>query len=51
MQIRRAVITAAAKRQGTLPMRMLFDQQRVERSVLSLVVKKAIRAGTRDITL
>ena len=40
MQIRKAVITAAGKNQRNLPMQTLFDQQGVERSVLSLVVGK-----------
>jgi UTP--glucose-1-phosphate uridylyltransferase len=49
MQIRKAVITAAARRQRTLPMQTPFDQRGRERSVLSLIVNEALRAGIRDI--
>ena len=49
MQIRKAVITAAGKDQRNLPMQTLFDQHGKERSVLSLVVREAVRAGISDI--
>jgi len=51
MQIRKAVITAAGKEQRTLPMQTLFDQQGTERSVLSLVVREAVRAGINEICI
>ena len=51
MQIRKAVITAAAPGQRTLPMQLLIDQQGVESSVLSLVVREASRAGINDICI
>ena len=51
MQIKKAVITAAGPRQRTLPMQMLIDQQSVERSVLSLVVGEAVRAGISDVCI
>jgi len=51
MQVRKAVITAAGKEQRTLPMQALFDQDGTERSVLSLVVREAIRAGINDICI
>ena len=51
MQIRKAVITAAGKNQRNLPMQTLFDQQGVERSVLSLVVREAVRAGISDVCI
>jgi len=51
MQIRKAVITAAGKEQRTLPMQTLFDQSGKERSVLSLVVREAVRAGISDICI
>jgi UTP--glucose-1-phosphate uridylyltransferase len=51
MQIRKAVITAAGKNQRNLPMQTLFDQQGVERSVLSLVVREAVRAGITDVCI
>jgi UTP--glucose-1-phosphate uridylyltransferase len=51
MQIRKAVITAAGKEQRTLPMQMLIDQEGTERSVLSLVVREAVRAGINEICM
>ncbi|HVN92492.1 MAG TPA: sugar phosphate nucleotidyltransferase [Terracidiphilus sp.] len=51
MQIRKAVITAAGKSQRNLPLQTLFDQQGVERSVLSLVVREAVRAGIMDVCI
>jgi UTP--glucose-1-phosphate uridylyltransferase len=49
MQIKKAVITAAGKRQRNLPMQTLFDQDGAERSILSLVVREALRANIEDI--
>jgi len=43
------VITAAAKSQRALPMQTLFDQDGIERSVLSLIVREAAHAGISDI--
>ena len=51
MQIRKAIITAAGPGQRTLPMQLLIDQQGVERSVLSLVVREASRAGITNICI
>jgi len=51
MQIRKAVITAAGEEQRTLPMQTLFDQEGIKRSVLSLVVREAVRAGISDICI
>jgi UTP--glucose-1-phosphate uridylyltransferase len=51
MQIKKAVITAAGRDQRNLPMQTLFDQQGVERSVLSLVVREAVRAGISDVCI
>lgn len=45
------MITAAGKEQRTLPMQTLFDQQGQERSVLSLVVREAVRAGINEICI
>ena len=49
MRVKKAVITAAAKSQRALPMQTLFDQDGVERSVLSLIVREAVQAGMGDI--
>ena len=43
------MITAAAKSQRALPMQTLFDQDGIERSVLSLIVREAAHAGISDI--
>lgn len=51
MHIKKAVITAAGREQRNLPMQTLFDQQGMERSVLSLVVREAVRAGVHDICI
>jgi len=51
MQIRKAVITAAGKDQRNLPMQTLFDHEGKERSILSLVVGEAVRAGIGDICI
>jgi UTP--glucose-1-phosphate uridylyltransferase len=49
MRVRKAVITAAGKNQRALPMQTLFDQEGIERSVLSLIVREAVRAGIGDV--
>jgi UTP--glucose-1-phosphate uridylyltransferase len=51
MQIKKAVITAAGLGQRQLPLQTLIDQQGMERSVLSLVVNEAVRAGIQDICI
>ena len=51
MQVRKAVITAAGRAQRNLPMQTLFDEQGTERSVLSLVVREAVRAGIDNICI
>jgi UTP--glucose-1-phosphate uridylyltransferase len=49
MRVKKAVITAAAPSQRTLPMQTLIDEQGRETSVLSLIVNEAIRASIEDI--
>ena len=51
MQVRKAVITAAARAQRNLPMQTLYDEDGTDRSVLSLVVREAVRAGIDDICI
>jgi len=51
MQVGKAVITAAGRAQRNLPMQTLVDQQGNESSVLSLVVREAVRAGIDDICI
>ena len=49
MRVRKAVITAAGKNQRALLMQTLFHQEGTERSVLSLIVREATRAGIGDV--
>ncbi len=49
MHIKKAVITAAAQGQRTLPMQTLIDEQGADRSVLSLIIQEAVRAGIDEI--
>ena len=49
MHIKKAVITAAAKRQRNLPMQTLIDGQGEERSVLAVILAEAVRAGIEEI--
>ena len=51
MQIKKAVITAAAREQRSLPVQSLIDQNGEEHSVLRLVVGEAVRAGIEDICI
>src|SRR3954453_23031315 len=51
MRVGKALITAAAQAQRPFPMRTLFDQQGVERSVLSLIVREVLREGITEICL
>ncbi len=51
MRVKKAVITAAGRGQRNLPLQTLFDQQGTERSVLSLVIREAVRAGIEDICI
>jgi UTP--glucose-1-phosphate uridylyltransferase len=49
MRITKAVITAAARRQRTLPLQTLIDRDGAEKSVLSIMVEEALRAGMEEI--
>ncbi len=49
MQVTKAVITAAGRRQRTLPLQMLIDRDGVEKSVLNILVEEALSAGIEDI--
>lgn len=49
MHITKAVITAAAKNQRTLPMQTLIDERGKERSVLRVIASEAIRANIEEI--
>ena len=49
MKVTKAVITAAGRRQRTLPLQMLIDRDSVEKSVLHILVDEVVRAGIQDI--
>lgn len=51
MKIRKAVITAAAPSQRTLPLQTLIDRDGVEKSVLRILIEEVLRAGIDEICL
>jgi UTP--glucose-1-phosphate uridylyltransferase len=51
MKITKAVITAAGRKQRTLPLQMLIDRDGVEKSVLRIILEEVIRAGIEEICL
>ncbi len=49
MKIQKAVITAAGRKQRTLPLQTVTDRDGVEKSVLSVLVEEVLRAGIEEI--
>src|SRR5690606_7997655 len=49
MNVRRAVITAAAPQQHTLPLQQLVDQQGSPKTALQLIVEEIVHAGVEEI--
>ncbi|MEZ4727886.1 MAG: sugar phosphate nucleotidyltransferase [Caldilineaceae bacterium] len=49
MKIPKAVITAAGRRQRTLPLQTLIDRDGVEKSVLTILIEEVVRAGISEI--
>jgi len=49
MKITKAVITAASRRQRSLPLQTLVDSDGVEKSVLAIITEEALRAGVDEI--
>ncbi|HZO88331.1 MAG TPA: sugar phosphate nucleotidyltransferase [Chthonomonadaceae bacterium] len=49
MKTTKAVITAAARKQRTLPLQTLIDRDGEQKSVLCIIVEEALRAGIEDI--
>jgi len=49
MKITKAVITAAGRKQRTLPLQTLIDTDGTEKSVLRVIVEEALRAGVDKI--
>ena len=51
MHITKALITAAGRRQRTLPLQTLIDRDGIEKSVLRILVEEVIAAGVDDIAV
>ncbi|HRJ45319.1 MAG: UTP--glucose-1-phosphate uridylyltransferase [Caldilineaceae bacterium] len=51
MHITKALITAAGRRQRTLPLQTLIDRDGVEKAVLRILVEEVIAAGVDDIAI
>lgn len=49
MKIQKAVITAAGRKQRTLPLQTVTDRDGIEKSVLSVLVEEVVRAGIEEI--
>ncbi len=49
MKIRKALITAAARKQRTLPLQTLIDRDGVEKPVLRILIEEALKAGIEEI--
>ncbi len=45
MKIKKAVITAAGKKQRTLPLQTLIDRDGIDKSVLRILLEEMLRAG------
>ena len=51
MKIQKAVVTAAAPKQRTLPLQTIIDRDGQEKSVLRIIVEEIRRAGVDEITV
>jgi len=51
MDIHKAVITAAAKSQRTLPLQSLVDRDGVTKSALAIIIEEVLRAGIEEIAI
>jgi UTP--glucose-1-phosphate uridylyltransferase len=51
MTITKAVITAAGRRQRTLPLQTVIDRDGVEKSVLNILIEEVLRAGIEEICI
>lgn len=49
MKIQKAVITAAGRKQRTLPLQTVTDRDGVEKAVLSVLLEEVVRAGIEEI--
>lgn len=51
MNVARAIVTAAARGQRSLPLQTLIDRDGQQKSVLEVIIDEIMRAGVRDICL
>jgi UTP--glucose-1-phosphate uridylyltransferase len=51
VKIRKAVITAAARSQHTLPLQTLVDRDGLQKSALQIIIEETISSGVEDICL
>lgn len=51
MKVKKAVITAAGRRQRTLPLQTLIDRDGAEKSVLSVLIEEVLAAGIDEIAV
>ena len=49
MKIRRAVITAAARNQRTIPLQMMVDRDGRQKPVINIIIEETLSAGVDDI--
>lgn len=49
MNITKAIVTAASRKQRTLPLQTLIDSDGVEKSVLAIIIEETLRAGIEEI--
>ena len=49
MKIRRAVITAAARDQRTIPLQMMVDKDGRQKPVINIIIEETLSAGVEDI--
>jgi UTP--glucose-1-phosphate uridylyltransferase len=51
MKVTKAVITAAGRRQRTLPLQMLIDRDGAEKSVLNILIEEILQANVEEICI
>lgn len=51
MKISKAVITAAGRKQRTLPLQTLTDRDGIEKSLLSILIEEVVAAGVEEICI
>lgn len=51
MQIKKAVVTAAGRKQRTLPLQTLIDRDGAEKSVLGIIIEEILRANVEEICI